>query len=241
MPPPLQVTGVRGRELVQHKTHSTFDDEEEVARVVVTLARPLRGEDAHGGRPGIRWLRLSFLTERGRWGEPRRSARQRCQLAPASALAPLHCHKMRRRTFQFYIDLVLLLVLHAACCRLLRRRHTLLHNLSRNLLQNIRHIKDLETQCCALKRRPHNRPQGVVRNCLDGVKDACSQKQVSLLRKTFAKPCYVCPEPVLANGRLCGLTGAKRTCLHPPVSAKDRATVQRAPVIAKSSFAISRL
>ena len=57
-------------------------------RAVVTLARPLRGEDAHGGRPGIRWLRLNFPTERGRWGEPRPSI---CPLyARSSCSCTLH-------------------------------------------------------------------------------------------------------------------------------------------------------
>jgi hypothetical protein len=41
-----------------------FDDEWEAARAVDTVARRLRGEDAHGGRSGNgTWLRLNFPTE----------------------------------------------------------------------------------------------------------------------------------------------------------------------------------
>eukprot|EP01046_Picozoa_sp_COSAG06_P011219 COSAG06_NODE_634_length_13587_cov_23.361210_6_plen_551_part_00 len=44
----------------------SFDDEQEAARVVDTVARRLRGEDAHGGRAGGNklWLRLNFPTKR---------------------------------------------------------------------------------------------------------------------------------------------------------------------------------
>jgi hypothetical protein len=40
-----------------------FDDEWEAARAVDTVARRLRGEDAHGGRSGTSWFRLNFPTQ----------------------------------------------------------------------------------------------------------------------------------------------------------------------------------
>jgi hypothetical protein len=40
-----------------------FDDELEAARAVDTVARQLRGEDAHGGQSGKNWNRLNFPTE----------------------------------------------------------------------------------------------------------------------------------------------------------------------------------
>jgi hypothetical protein len=40
-----------------------FVDEQEAAHAVGTVARQLRGEDAHGGRSGVKWLRLNFPTE----------------------------------------------------------------------------------------------------------------------------------------------------------------------------------
>ena len=41
----------------------SFDDEQEAARAVDTVARRLRGEDAHGGRAGKKWHRLNFPIE----------------------------------------------------------------------------------------------------------------------------------------------------------------------------------
>ena len=41
-----------------------FDGEREAVRAVDTAARRLRGEDAHGGRSGRHWLRLSFPSKR---------------------------------------------------------------------------------------------------------------------------------------------------------------------------------
>jgi hypothetical protein len=40
-----------------------FNDERDAARAVDTAARRLRGDNAHGGRVGVRWLRLNFPTE----------------------------------------------------------------------------------------------------------------------------------------------------------------------------------
>jgi hypothetical protein len=41
-----------------------FDDEREAAQVFDTAARRLRGDDAHGGRSGSKWLRLNFPSKR---------------------------------------------------------------------------------------------------------------------------------------------------------------------------------
>jgi hypothetical protein len=41
-----------------------FDDEREAARAFDTAARRLRGDGAHGGRPGTKWHRLNFPSER---------------------------------------------------------------------------------------------------------------------------------------------------------------------------------
>eukprot|EP01046_Picozoa_sp_COSAG06_P062713 COSAG06_NODE_14257_length_1174_cov_0.773023_2_plen_278_part_01 len=42
----------------------SFDDEHEAARAVDAAARRIRGNDAHGGRSGTNWLRLSFPSKR---------------------------------------------------------------------------------------------------------------------------------------------------------------------------------
>jgi hypothetical protein len=45
----------------QHHLGS-FDRERKAAQAFDTAARRLRGEDAHGGRAGVNWLRLNFPT-----------------------------------------------------------------------------------------------------------------------------------------------------------------------------------